>query len=95
LNLAPVLPGQVVNSSETPSPLFTGHQDTLVFKNDHQINIRIRPSFSSCIGANKDNAYDRESIFISNYAVLPPEPTNSLGSAVLKYDVGVPGLPLP
>ncbi|MGD8751913.1 MAG: hypothetical protein PVG14_10850 [Anaerolineales bacterium] len=38
---------------------------------------------------------DRESIFISNYAVLPPEPANSLGPAVLKYDVGVPGLPLP
>ena len=38
---------------------------------------------------------DRESIFITNYAVLPPEPANSLGPAVLKYDVGVPGLPLP
>lgn len=38
---------------------------------------------------------DKTSIFISNYAVLPPEPTNSLGPAVLKYDVGVPGLPLP
>lgn len=38
---------------------------------------------------------DRESIFIVNYAVLPPEPANSLGPAVLKYDVGVPGLPLP
>lgn len=38
---------------------------------------------------------DRESIFIANFAVLPPEPTNSLGAAVLKFDVGVPGLPLP
>lgn len=38
---------------------------------------------------------ERESIFISNYAVLPPEPPNSLGPAVLKLDVGVPGLPLP
>jgi sugar lactone lactonase YvrE len=38
---------------------------------------------------------DRESIFIANYAVLPPEPANSLGPAVLKYDVGEPGLPLP
>ncbi len=38
---------------------------------------------------------DRESIFIANYAVLPPEPANSLGAAVLKFDVGVPGLPLP
>ena len=38
---------------------------------------------------------DRESIFIANYAVLPPEPANSFGPAVLKYDVGVPGLPLP
>ena len=38
---------------------------------------------------------DRESIFISNYAVLPPEPANSKGPAVLQVDVGVPGLPLP
>jgi sugar lactone lactonase YvrE len=38
---------------------------------------------------------ERESLFIANYAVLPPEPANSLGPAVLKYDVGVPGLPLP
>jgi sugar lactone lactonase YvrE len=38
---------------------------------------------------------DRESVFIANYAVIPPEPPNSLGPAVLKYDVGVPGLPLP
>jgi sugar lactone lactonase YvrE len=38
---------------------------------------------------------DRESLFISNYAVLPPEPENSLGPAVLKVEVGVSGLPLP
>ncbi|HEY5729798.1 MAG TPA: SMP-30/gluconolactonase/LRE family protein [Anaerolineales bacterium] len=38
---------------------------------------------------------ERESVFISNYAVIPPEPPNSLGPAVLKYNVGVPGLPIP
>ncbi|MDX1449593.1 MAG: hypothetical protein R3246_11085 [Acidimicrobiia bacterium] len=38
---------------------------------------------------------DRQSLFIANYAVLPPEPTNSPGPAVLKVDVHVPGLPLP
>ena len=39
---------------------------------------------------------DRESVFITNYAVLPPAPDDdSLGPAVLKFDVGVPGLPLP
>ena len=38
---------------------------------------------------------DRESIFISNYAVLPPKPTNSLGPAILKVNVGIPGMPLP
>lgn len=38
---------------------------------------------------------DRTSVFIANYAVLPPEPNNSLGPAILKLDVGVPGLPLP
>lgn len=38
---------------------------------------------------------DRQSVFIANYAVLPPEPDNSLGPAVLKYNVGVEGLPLP
>jgi sugar lactone lactonase YvrE len=38
---------------------------------------------------------DRKSVFITNFAVLPPEPTNSLGPAVLKFDVGTPGLPLP
>lgn len=38
---------------------------------------------------------DKESIFIANYAVLPPEPANSKGPAILKVDMGVPGLPLP
>ena len=38
---------------------------------------------------------ERESIFIANYAVLPPEPENSKGPAILKVDMGVPGLPLP
>jgi sugar lactone lactonase YvrE len=47
---------------------------------------------SLAFGTGKGN---KESIFISNYAVLPPEPTNSLGPAILKLDVGVPGLPLP
>lgn len=37
---------------------------------------------------------ERESVFIANYAVIE-EPANNLGAAVLKYDVGVPGLPLP
>ena len=37
---------------------------------------------------------DRESIFISNYAVIPPG-SDMFGPAVLKYDVGVPGLPIP
>lgn len=37
---------------------------------------------------------DRESIFITNYAVLPPG-SDIFGPAVLKYDVGVPGLPIP
>jgi len=38
---------------------------------------------------------DKENIFISNYAVLPPKPTNNKGPAILKIDMGVPGLPLP
>ncbi len=47
---------------------------------------------SIVFGVGKDN---RESVFFTNYAVLPPAPDNSLGPAVLKFDVGVPGLPLP
>ncbi|MCP4540900.1 MAG: alpha/beta fold hydrolase, partial [Chloroflexi bacterium] len=38
---------------------------------------------------------DSQSILFTNYAVLPPEPAASPGPAVLKFDVGVPGLPLP
>jgi len=38
---------------------------------------------------------DRQSIFMVNYALIPPVPANSLGPAVLKYNVDVPGLPLP
>jgi len=37
----------------------------------------------------------RTNVFISNYAVIPPEPAKSPGPAVLKYNVGVPGLPIP
>jgi sugar lactone lactonase YvrE len=36
---------------------------------------------------------DRQSLFVTNYAVMPPEA--GFGPAVLKMDVGVPGLPLP
>lgn len=36
----------------------------------------------------------RKSLFITNYAVLPPVPAGNLGPAVLKYDVGIPGKPL-
>lgn len=38
---------------------------------------------------------DRRYVFMSNFALLPPEPADSLGPGVLKYNVGVPGLPLP
>jgi sugar lactone lactonase YvrE len=39
---------------------------------------------------------DRQSVFMTNFALIPDfEPENSLGPAVLKFDVGVPGLPLP
>jgi len=37
---------------------------------------------------------DRKSVFITNYAVLEPGPEGNLGPAVLKYDVGVAGVPL-
>jgi len=36
---------------------------------------------------------DRRRLFVTNYAVMPPEA--GFGPAVLKTDVGVPGLPLP
>ena len=35
---------------------------------------------------------DEESIFFTNYAVLPPVPEATLGPGVLKFDVGVPGV---
>ncbi len=38
---------------------------------------------------------DRKSVFITNYAVIEPGPEGNYGPAVLKFDVGVPGLPLP
>jgi sugar lactone lactonase YvrE len=38
---------------------------------------------------------DRQSVFFTNYAVLDPVPPKNLGPAVLKFDLGVPGLPLP
>jgi sugar lactone lactonase YvrE len=38
---------------------------------------------------------DRQSLFISNFALLPPIPPDSFGPAVLKLDTGVPGMPLP
>ena len=38
---------------------------------------------------------DRKSVFITNFAVLEPGPEGNHGPAVLKFDVGVPGLPLP
>lgn len=37
---------------------------------------------------------ERHSVFMVNYALFPPGP-ESLGPAILKYNVGVPGLPLP
>jgi sugar lactone lactonase YvrE len=36
---------------------------------------------------------DRQSVFVTNYALFPPH--SAEGPAVLKVDVGVPGLPLP
>jgi sugar lactone lactonase YvrE len=47
---------------------------------------------SIAFGTGKDN---QESVFFTNFAVLPPEPPASFGPAVPKFDVGVPGLPLP
>jgi sugar lactone lactonase YvrE len=38
---------------------------------------------------------ERQRVFLSNFALLPPEPPASLGPGVLSYDVGVPGQPLP
>ncbi len=38
---------------------------------------------------------DQKSVFITNYAVLEPGPEGNHGPAVLKFDVGVAGQPLP
>ena len=39
---------------------------------------------------------DRKRVFITNFALFDfAEPAASLGPAVLKFDVGAPGLPLP
>lgn len=38
---------------------------------------------------------ERKSVFIVNYALLPPVPDPTFGPAVLKLDVGAPGMPLP
>jgi RNA polymerase sigma-70 factor (ECF subfamily) len=37
---------------------------------------------------------DRSNLYITNYALLPPVPDASAGPAILRYDVGVEGLPL-
>lgn len=38
---------------------------------------------------------DRQRLFFTNFAVLPPEPAASLGPAILSLEVDVPGQPLP
>lgn len=38
---------------------------------------------------------DRQSVYLVNYALLPPAPEGSLGPAVLRLDVGVDGRSLP
>jgi sugar lactone lactonase YvrE len=38
---------------------------------------------------------ERQRLFFTNFAVLPPEPAASLGPAILSLDVDVPGQPLP
>jgi sugar lactone lactonase YvrE len=47
---------------------------------------------SITFGTGKGN---RQHVFLSNFALLPPEPDASLGPAVLSYDVGVAGQPIP
>jgi len=37
---------------------------------------------------------DGQSLYITNYAVLPPVPEDTLGPAILKFDVGVDGVQL-
>jgi hypothetical protein len=36
---------------------------------------------------------DRDHLYLTNYAVLPPVPPANFGPAVLAYDAGVPGRP--
>ena len=38
---------------------------------------------------------DQKSVFITNYAVIEPGPEGNHGPAVLKFDVGTQGLPVP
>ena len=38
---------------------------------------------------------DRDGLYLVNYAVMPPEPEASAGPALLRYDAGVEGRPLP
>ncbi len=47
---------------------------------------------SIAFGTGKGN---RQKVFISNFALLPPVPNASLGPGILSYYVGTPGLPLP
>lgn len=47
---------------------------------------------SIAFGAKKE---DQKSVLITNYAVIEPGPEDNFGPAVLKLDVGVPGLPIP
>ena len=37
----------------------------------------------------------RQQVFFTNFALIPPGPEASMGPAILAYDIGVPGLPLP
>lgn len=47
---------------------------------------------SITFGTGKGN---RQHVFLSNFALLPPEPDASLGPAILSYDVDVAGQPIP
>jgi sugar lactone lactonase YvrE len=47
---------------------------------------------SIAFGTGKGN---RQSVLMSNFALLEPGPPGNLGPGVLKLDVGTPGLPLP
>lgn len=47
---------------------------------------------SIAFGTGKGN---RQQVFISNFALLPPVPAESLGPGILSFEAGVQGLPLP